>query len=130
MGGGPPPSVGLGTVWVVGPLLWVLHGWWAPSLSRTGYCVGSGSPPLGTVWVVGPLPRVGLGTVWVVGPSLEFHHKTIYKKILLLSHLRSLSPSFSERLSPLLSLSFISNSHVYIGKYTRVPQKLDTVYIF
>ena len=60
MGSGPPPSVGLGTVWVVGPLHWVLHRWLAPSLKSDWV--------LGTAWVVGPLPRVVLGTVWVVGP--------------------------------------------------------------
>ena len=66
---GPPLSVGLGTVWVVGPLPqydWVLFGWWAPSLSRTGHCIGSGPLPSGGE----PPPSVGLGTIWVVGPVL------------------------------------------------------------
>ena len=84
---------------------------------RLGYCVGGGAPPSSqTGYCVGsgPLPRV-------------LSENNLQKDSLALS-LPSLSPSFSERLSPLFSLSFISNSHVYIGKYTRGPQKLDAVY--
>ena len=50
---------------VVGPLLQVLHEWWAPP---SGYCVGGGPPPSSIAWIVDPLPHVGLGIVWVVSP--------------------------------------------------------------